>query len=431
MTTIPSRLESTLLRAAIALALGLAPAVASAQDMDHSAQAEPTPTSEQARSTQEDRHPPESAEHDHSTMQSTSEPAPTPPPPEEDIDHAAMGHGAPTPEPEPEQSEQTEVDHAAMGHTSSEATDTGGEPPEASGQADVDHAAMGHDMSPEEPASEMDHSAMGHDMPPEEPASEMDHAAMGHGAADADSTDLPPDAAPLEPIPQVTDTDRAAAFPDVAGHAVHDTSVHWFALVDRLETWGEDEGTPIAWEGSGWIGTDLDRAWIRTEGEALDGSVESANVEVLYGRAIARWWDAVVGIRHDFGDDPSQTFAAVGVIGLAPYMFEVEATAYVGESGQTGVGVEAEYETLITNRLILQSVIEAQAWGKDDPARGIGSGLSKVEGGFRLRYEFTRKFAPYIGIVRERVFGGTADLRNAQGAEVDDTRFVIGLRTWF
>ena len=385
MTTIPSRLESTLLRAAIALALGLAPAVASAQDMDHSAQAEPTPTSEQARSTQEDRHPPESAEHDHSTMQSTSEPAPTPPPPEEDIDHAAMGHGAPTPEPEPEQSEQTEVDHAAMGH----------------------------------------------DTPPEEPASEMDHAAMGHGTADADSTDLPPDAAPLEPIPQVTDTDRAAAFPDVAGHAVHDTSVHWFALVDRLETWDEDEGTPIAWEGSGWIGTDLDRAWIRTEGEALDGSVESANVEVFYGRAIARWWDAVVGIRHDFGDDSSQTFAAVGVTGLAPYMFEVEATAYVGESGQTGVGVEAEYETLITNRLILQSVIEAQAWGKDDPARGIGSGLSKVEGGFRLRYEFTRKFAPYIGIVRERVFGGTADLRDAQGAEVDDTRFVVGLRTWF
>lgn len=431
MTTIPSRFESTLLRAAIALSLGLAPAVASAQDMDHSAHAEPRPTSAQSRSSQEDGQPPESAEHDHSTMQSTSEPAPPPPPPEKDIDHAAMGHGAPTAEPAPRQSEQTEVDHAAMGHTSSEAADIDGEPPEASGQTEVDHAGMGHDMPPEEPASEMDHSAMGHDMPPEEPASEMDHAAMGHGTADAGSTDLPPDAAPLEPIPQVTDTDRAAAFPDVAGHAVHDTSVHWFALVDRLETWDEDEGTPIAWEGSGWIGTDLDRAWIRTEGEALDGSVESANVEVFYGRAIARWWDAVVGIRHDFGDDPSQTFAAIGVIGLAPYMFEVEATAYVGESGQTGVGVEAEYETLITNRLILQSVIEAQAWGKDDPARGIGSGLSKVEGGFRLRYEFTRKFAPYIGIVRERVFGGTADLRDAQGAEVDDTRFVVGLRTWF
>ena len=426
MTTIPSRFESTLLRAAIALSLGLAPAVASAQDMDHSAHAEPRPTSAQSRSSQEDGQPPESAEHDHSTMQSTSEPAPPPPPPEEDIDHAALGHGAPTPEPATRQTEQPEVDHAAMGHDM---------PPETEMQeaptSETDHSAMGHDMPPEEPASEMDHSTMGHDMPPEEPASEMDHAAMGHGSADADSTDLPPDAAPLEPIPQITDTDRAAAFPDVAGHAVHDTSVHWFALVDRLETWDEDEGTPIAWEGSGWIGTDLDRAWIRTEGEALDGNVESANVEVLYGRAIARWWDAVVGIRHDFGNDPSQTFAAVGVIGLAPYMFEVEATAYVGESGQTGVGVEAEYETLITNRLILQSVIEAQARGKDDPARGIGSGLSKVEGGFRLRYEFTRKFAPYIGIVRERVFGETADLRNAQGAEVDDTRFVVGLRTWF
>ena len=454
MTTIPSRLESTLLRAAIALALGLAPAVASAQDMDHSAHAEPRPTSAQPRSAQGDGQPPKSAEHDHSTMQSTSEPAPTPPPPEEDIDHAAMGHGAPAPEPAPQQTEEPEVDHAAMGHTSSEATGTGGEPPEASGQAEVDHAAMGHDMPPEtetqeaptsetdhsamghdmsleEPASEMDHSAMGHDMPPEEPASEMDHAAMGHGTADADSTDLPPDAAPLEPIPQITDTDRAAAFPDVAGHAVHDNAVHWFALLDRFETWDEDDAWPVAWEGSGWIGTDLDRAWVRSEGEAVDGTVESANVELFYGRAIARWWDAVVGVRHDFGDGPSRTFAAVGVMGLAPYMFEVEATAYLGESGQTGLGLEAEYETLFTNRLILQSVIEAEAWSKDDPARGTGSGLGKVEAGLRLRYEFTRRFAPYVGIVRERLFGRTADFREARGGEVDDTRFVIGLRTWF
>jgi copper resistance protein B len=106
-------------------------------------------------------------------------------------------------------------------------------------------------------------------------------------------------------------------------------------------------------------------------------------------------------------------------------------TAYLGESGQTGLGLEAEYETLFTNRLILQSVIEAEAWSKDDPARGTGSGLGKVEAGLRLRYEFTRRFAPYVGIVRERLFGRTADFREARGGEVDDTRFVIGLRTWF
>lgn len=312
---------------------------------------------------------------------------------------------------------------------------------------DTVHSAHGtHDTAPEPERAEhedvqtaeqagndhsmMDHAAMGHDMPHGEQPSGIDHSAMEHGTHAGDA-DLPATAAPREPIPEITAADRAAAFPDVAGHAVHDNAVHWFVLLDRLETWDEDGALPVAWESSGWIGTDLDRAWVRTEGEAMDGSVESANVELFYGRAIARWWDAVIGVRHDFGDGPSRTYAAVGVMGLAPYMFEVEATAYLGESGQTGLGLEIEYETLFTNRLILQSVIEAEVWSEDDPARGIGSGLNTVEAGFRLRYEFSRKFAPYIGIVRERAFGQAADFREAQGGKVDDTRFVLGLRTWF
>lgn len=281
--------------------------------------------------------------------------------------------------------------------------------PPAEPQA-VDHAAMGHAM---------DHGSMDHEMP------------MQAGQHHAMDPDLPATAAPREPIPPITAADRAAAFPGLPGHAVHDKSVHYFALLDRLETWDADEGNALAWEGGGWVGTDLDRMWVRSEGEHVDGDIESADIEVFYGRAIARWWDAVVGIRHDFGEDPSQTFAAVGVMGLAPYMFEVEATAYVGESGQTGLGVEAEYETLFTNRLILQSLVEAEAWGQDDPRRGIGSGLATVEAGFRVRYEFTRKFAPYVGVAWERAYGGTADLRRADGHDVEDTRFVVGLRTWF
>lgn len=392
---------------AIALSVGAVPAFA--QEMDHSKMQMPPATAAPPAKKPATKKP--------VPKKPVAQPAET----KEKVADSHAGHVMPSPKAAPTPSPQpAAVDHAAMGHAS----------PQPSDAADTDHAAMGHKPAAATEEPDVDHAAMGHDMPPQEQPSGMDHSAIGHGAL-AGSADLPATAAPREPVPEVTDADRAAAFPDVAGHAVHDTSIHWFALVDRLEIWDEDDGSPIAWEGSGWIGTDLNRAWIRTEGEALDGSLESANVEVFYGRAIARWWDAVVGVRHDFGDDPSQTFAAVGVIGLAPYMFEVEATAYLGESGQTGLGLEAEYETLFTNRLILQSVIEAEAWGKDDPARGVGSGLSKVEAGFRLRYEFTRKFAPYIGIVRERVFGGTADFRNAQGGEIDDTRFLIGIRTWF
>ena len=276
----------------------------------------------------------------------------------------------------------------------------------------------GHEMPatpPEEP--EVDHAAMGHTSP------EVDHAAMGHA---------PPAPALLrEPIPPLTAQDRAAAFPDLAGHAVHDKAVHYFVLVDQLELRDADDGNALAWEASSWIGNDLDRLWLRTDGEAPDLHVESASLEVLYGRAIAPWWDAVAGLRHDFGDGPSRTFAALGVMGVAPGKFEVEATAYVGQSGQTAARLEAEYDTLLTNRLILQWQAEAEVYGKDDERRGIGSGLSTVEAGLRLRYEFTRKFAPYIGVVWERAYGGTADYRRDHFDEIDDTRFVAGIRIWF
>ena len=170
---------------------------------------------------------------------------------------------------------------------------------------------------------------------------------------------------------------------------------------------------------------------MRSEGERLGGHTESADLEVLYGRSVAPWWDVVAGIKHDFKPGPSRTWAAFGVQGLSPYKFEVQATAYVAESGHTAANVEVEYETLLTNRLILQSLVEVNVFGQSDERRGIGSGLSTAEAGLRLRYEFTRKFAPYIGVVRERAFGGTADFRRAEGEDIDDTRFVAGLRIWF
>ena len=258
----------------------------------------------------------------------------------------------------------------------------------------------------------------------------MDHSAMGHDMSAMPGMSMAP-IEPITPIPVVTDADRAAAVRPAAGHSVHDNSIQNYTLIDRLEVWDADEGTGMQWEAQTWIGTDLNRLWLRSEGERSDGRTESADLEVLYGRSVAAWWDVVAGIRHDFKPGESQDFLAFGVMGLAPYKFEVEATAYIGESGQTAARFEVEYETLLTNRLILQPLVEVNLHGKDDPRRGIGSGLSTVEAGLRLRYEFTREFAPYIGIVRERTFGGTADFRRAEGEDIDDTRLVAGLRIWF
>lgn len=251
----------------------------------------------------------------------------------------------------------------------------------------------------------------------------MDHASMpGMSMAPTE---------PVTPIPIPTDADRAAAVPPPGGHTVHDNSIQNYTLFDRLETWNADKGTGFEWEGKTWIGTDLNRVWLRSEGTRVGGRTADADLEVLYGRSVAAWWDVVAGVRHDFKPGASQDFAAIGVMGMAPYKFEVQATGYIGQSGQTSARLEAQYETLLTNRLILEPLVEVNLFGRNDARRGIGAGLSTIEAGLRLRYEFTRKFAPYIGVVRERAFAGTADLRRAENEDINDTRIVAGVRIWF
>jgi copper resistance protein B len=258
----------------------------------------------------------------------------------------------------------------------------------------------------------------------ESPDQPLDHAEMGHSIAHAQDE-------PHQPLPMLTEADRAAAFPDVSGHAAHDSRFFSLVQFSRLEGWSADEGTGLLWDGLGWVGGDLDRLWLRSEGERVDGENEAADVELLYGRAVARWWDLVVGVRHDLDPDPSRTWAAIGVVGLAPQKFEVEATAYVGESGRVAARFEVEYDVLLTNRLILQPLLELNLLSKDDVERGLGSGLTVAEASLRLRYEVTRQFAPYLGLVYERAYGDTADMRRATGEDMDDARVVAGLRVWF
>ena len=244
---------------------------------------------------------------------------------------------------------------------------------------------------------------------------------MDHGQSPA------PDQ-PRAPIPVPTAEDRRAAFPEVSGHAAHDRRPHSYWLMDRFEA-RADEG--LDWKATAWVGGDIHRLWLRSEGESSSGSVEHGELEVLGGRAISPWWDLVAGIRHDFGEGPSQTFAAIGVTGLAPYKIEVEATAYLGSSGQTAARLEAGYDTLLTNRLILQWHAEAELFGREDERRHVGAGLSTLEAGLRLRYEVTRQFAPYMGVGWERAYGGTADFRREHFEDVSDTRFVAGIHVWF
>lgn len=208
---------------------------------------------------------------------------------------------------------------------------------------------------------------------------------------------------------------------------------HSFATVlfNRLErSYGRDDNATV-YDGQAWFGTAYDRLVIKAEGDAAKGKLQEARTELLWGHAIATFWDAQVGVRHDSGTGPERTWLAFGVQGLAPYWFEVDAAAYVGENGRTALRLGAEYELLLTQKLVLQPRAEINYYGKSDLGREIGSGLSDGVIGLRLRYEINRQFAPYIGVERTGKFGKTADLARADGTRTEETRWVAGVRIWF
>jgi copper resistance protein B len=236
---------------------------------------------------------------------------------------------------------------------------------------------------------------------------------------------------PKEPIPPITDEDRRAAFPQgLRGHAAHGPAWQYFVLFDRLE-WQGDTSGGAALANTTWIGGDLNRLWLRVDAESANGRLEDAGADILWGHSMSRWWDVVAGIRQDVRPGAPQPWAAVGIQGLAPYWFEVKATGYIGADARTRARLEVQYELLLTNRLILQPLVEAELYGKRDPARGIGAGLSSVETGLRLRYEIRRELAPYIGLTWDRKLFGTADLARESGDAAGQARFTVGLRTWF
>ena len=202
-------------------------------------------------------------------------------------------------------------------------------------------------------------------------------------------------------------------------------------LLDQLEWRDTSEGNASVWDVEAWYGSDYNKAWFRTEGDRVKGQTEDARAELFWDHIISRWWHVQAGARQDFGDGPSRTWAAFGVQGLAPYWFEIEATVYAGEQGRSAARFKAEYELLLTQRLILQPEAEVNLYGKSDRERGLGSGLSDFEAALRLRYEIRREFAPYVGVVWSRRLGDTADLARASGTDPSDVQIVAGFRIWF
>ena len=242
---------------------------------------------------------------------------------------------------------------------------------------------------------------------------------------DAPAAELPPF------IPALTDADRAAAFPDVHAHGMNDNAVHSYVLVDQLEWQGASGSNGFSWDTKGWIGHDRSRFWFRSEGDRTGSHTEQAQTNLLYGRSISRWWDVTAGVRLDTLPSTPRAALALGIQGLAPYRFDVEASAFVEPNGRSHVRFETKYDLLVTNRLIMQGLLETEIYTAADRERHIGAGLSTTDIGLRLRYEFRREVAPYVGVVWGRKYFGTADLAQAHGDTASSARLAVGFRTWF
>lgn len=203
-------------------------------------------------------------------------------------------------------------------------------------------------------------------------------------------------------------------------------------LVDRLETVLESGRDGYVWDAQGWYGSDLDKLWIKTEGEGrFGGPAEEAELQVLWSRAVTPWFDAQAGVRYDFRPDPGRAHLVLGLQGLMPYLFEVDAAAFVSEEGDVSARLEAEYDLRVTQRLVVQPRAELELAVQDVPELGIGSGVNDLELGLRLRYEVVPELAPYVGLEWTRSFGETADFARAEGEDTSDMVFVAGATFWF
>lgn len=283
----------------------------------------------------------------------------------------------------------------------------------------MDHAGM----------TGMDHGSMDHGQAPS-PESPESHQGMDHAEANHDAPAA--DAPPVGSLP-ASDGEGPRGYDSYGIHPhMMDNAPTWQVLFDKFGASRNRDGqNALEWDGRFWFGTATDRLLVKSEGERESGGGSDGKVEAFWSHAISPFWDLQLGARRDIGAGPKRNWAAVGVEGLLPYNVELTATAYAGPSGRSALALKAEYDLLLTQRLIFTPELQASVYGKNDPQRGIGSGLSQGSLSLRLRYEVTREFAPYVGVSFERKFGQTASYASDAGESRSQAAVIAGVRFWF
>ncbi len=388
-----------------------APAMPAGHDMSTMGQTQPAPAAASAH-----------AGHDMSTM-GQAQPAPAMP---AGHDMSTMGQAQTAPA---APSAHAGHDMSTMGQTQPARAMPAGHDMSAMGQTQPAPAAasahVGHDMSTMGPMP-MGHDMPGMTMPPDIPTSADNPGRPPEASVPGGATLGPRHAADLLFDP----AEMAAARQQL--RIEHGDARITTVIIDRLEATSGDDEEGYAWDAQGWTGGDINRFWWKSEGEgAFGGEVEEAEIQALYSRAFRPFFDFQTGLRQTYRPEGDRTDLVVGVQGLAPYWFEIDAAAFLSSKGELTARVEAEYDQRITNRWIVQPRAEVVLSAEDIPELRTGSGLSSLQIGARLRYEFRKEFAPYVGVEWTKNFGNTADFLEADGRRSEATQLVIGIRAWF
>ena len=209
----------------------------------------------------------------------------------------------------------------------------------------------------------------------------------------------------------------------------HGDAINNFTLVEEADITRFDGKLVANWEVQGWIGSDMDKFWWRTEGETKGPRLEQSEFQALYSRNIAMFFDAQVGLRHDIQPD-ARTYAVVGVQGLAPLFFETEAHAFFGFKGDVLFRLRQSFDLRMTNRLVVQPLFETDIYATRVPERLIAPGPAIIEAGILTRYEVTRRVAPYVAVMFERRLGESSRLARAAGENPGGWSIRTGVRFW-
>lgn len=343
-------------------------------------------------------------------------------------EHAAMGHCTPAPA-KKAHAPQPKDAPAADPHAGHDKSATLKGEPDAAPKQDPHAGHVMPETGQDVPQADDPHA--GHDM---SGMAQTGEEMPGHGTG---GTALAPGDAPAPAASEPNYADTVWGEAAMVGsrrqlRQEHGGGTFSQVMFNLAEYQAHKGGDGFRWDGEGWFGGDINRLVVKSEGSGAFGEgVEDAEIQALYARAIGPYFNLQAGIRYDFKPNPSRTYATIGFEGLAPYWFEVEGALFVSDKGDVLGRLEGYYDQRITQRWILQPRAELNFAAQDVPETGIGSGLSDVELGLRLRYEIAREFAPYIGVSWDRRIGDTARFARAEGEDVEATSFVVGVRAWF